>query len=83
MRISYAGWLYMGWSDNVSEKISAKQTFSDAILGLILLYGIWLILFQINPCILKIRIFVSDANTSSDCTQSGDASNPSSVQRAK
>ena len=65
MRISYAGWLYMGWSDSVSEKQAAKQTFSDAVLGLILLYSIYLVLFQINPCLLKIRLF--NPNDSGDC----------------
>lgn len=54
LRIAYAGWLYMGSADMWSNKSAAKDVFQDAILGLLLLLGVWLILYQINPDILNL-----------------------------
>jgi hypothetical protein len=56
LRIGYAGWLYMGSADMWSTKQHAKDVFRDAIIGLLLLLAIWLILYQINPDILKLNI---------------------------
>ena len=57
LRIGYAGWLYMGRDfDNWSSKQKAKETFRDAIMGLLVLLAIYLILYQINPNILKLQI---------------------------
>jgi hypothetical protein len=55
LRIGYAGYLYMG-SDIWSNKGKAKEVFQNAIFGLLLLLAIWLILNQINPDILKLRL---------------------------
>lgn len=54
LRIAYAGWLYMGSADMWSSQSEAKGVFQDAILGLLLLLGVWLILYQINPDILNL-----------------------------
>ena len=54
LRIAYAGWLYMGSADMWSKKGEGIAVFQDAILGLLLLLGVWLILFQINPDILNL-----------------------------
>ncbi len=57
MRISWAGWKYMGSGfDNWGSKTDAKKIFQDAIMGLLLLMAIWLILYQINPDILKLDL---------------------------
>ena len=54
-RIAYAGWLYMG-SDMWSKKGQAKEVFQNAIIGLLLLLAVYLILNQINPDILSLKI---------------------------
>ena len=53
LRIAYAGWLYMT-KDTWTSKVSAIETFQDAVIGLVLLLGVWLILYQINPDILNL-----------------------------
>lgn len=55
LRLTYAGYLYMGQADMWSHKGQAKQIIGDVTLGLLLLLGIWLILYQINPDILKLN----------------------------
>ncbi len=54
IRLAYAGYLYMGQSDMWSHKGEAKQIITDVTIGLLLLLGIYLILYQINPDILKL-----------------------------
>jgi hypothetical protein len=56
LRIAYAGWLYMGAADMWGSKQHAKEVLTGAILGLLLLLGIWIILDQINPNILNLNI---------------------------
>ena len=55
LRLAYAGYLYMGQSDMWSHKGEAKQIITDVTIGLLLLLGIYLILYQINPDILKLK----------------------------
>lgn len=57
LRLAYAGYLYMGQSDMWSQKGVAKGIIQDVTLGLLLLLSIYLILFQINPDILKLTAF--------------------------
>lgn len=57
LRISYAGWLYMGAADMWGSKQKAKDVLRDAVIGLLLLLGIWIILDQVNPCILNLDVF--------------------------
>ncbi|MDO8576440.1 MAG: hypothetical protein Q7R90_03935, partial [bacterium] len=54
LRLAYAGYLYMGQSDMWSHKGEAKQIITDVTIGLLLLLGIYLILYQINPDILRL-----------------------------
>lgn len=54
LRLAYAGYLYMG-SDMWSNKGQAKEIIGDVTLGILLLLAIWLILYQINPDILKLN----------------------------
>jgi len=54
LRLAYAGYLYMGQSDMWSHKGEAKQIIQDVTIGLLLLLAIYLILYQINPDILKL-----------------------------
>lgn len=65
MRIMWAGWLYMGSADMWSNKHHAKEVFQNSIIGLLILLAIWIILRQINPCILEISFL--DGNPSSQC----------------
>src|SRR3989344_3705742 len=55
LRLAYAGYLYMGQSDMWSSKGRAREVIKDVTLGLLLLLSIYLILFQINPNILKLK----------------------------
>ncbi|OGG60540.1 hypothetical protein A2765_00235 [Candidatus Kaiserbacteria bacterium RIFCSPHIGHO2_01_FULL_56_24] len=54
LRLAYAGYLYMGQSDMWSHKGEAKDIIRDVTIGLLLLLAIYLILYQINPDILKL-----------------------------
>jgi hypothetical protein len=69
LRLAWAGFLYMG-SDQWSSKGHAKEVITDVLLGLFLLLAIWLILYQINPQILELRVD-SDAPASTQ-SQTGD-----------
>jgi hypothetical protein len=55
LRLAYAGYLYMGQSDMWSHKGQAREVIRDVMLGLLLLLGIWLILYQINPDIVSLK----------------------------
>ena len=56
LRLSYAGYLYMGQSDMWSHKGQAREIIADVTLGLLLLLAIYLILRQINPNILDLNV---------------------------
>lgn len=71
LRLAYAGWLYMGAADMWGSKQRAKTVIFDAILGLLLLIGIYIILFQINPCLLNLNVLQSfQGGTSASCPTS-------------
>jgi heme/copper-type cytochrome/quinol oxidase subunit 4 len=55
LRLAYAGYLYMGQSDMWSHKGQAKSIITDVTLGLLLLLGVYLILYQINPDIVNLK----------------------------
>lgn len=56
LRLAYAGWLYMGAADMWGSKQHAKEVIQDAVLGLLLLIGIYIILAQINPNLLNLNV---------------------------
>jgi hypothetical protein len=58
LRLAYAGYLYMT-SEAFGTKSHAKEVIGDAVLGLLLLLGVWLILKQINPQLLNLNILQS------------------------
>lgn len=53
LRLTYAGYQYMT-SDAWSSKHHAKEIIGNTVLGLLLLLSIYLILYQINPNLLKL-----------------------------
>ena|SRR3989344_1390666 len=55
LRLAYAGFLYMGSADMWSSKSEAKKILADVTLGLLILLSIYLILYQINPDIVKLK----------------------------
>jgi hypothetical protein len=55
LRLAWGGFVYMS-SDLWSSKGHAKEVITDAFLGLFLLLAVWLILYQINPQILELRV---------------------------
>lgn len=48
LRIAWAGYQYMS-SDAWGSKAQAKEILGDVTIGILLLLGTWLILYQINP----------------------------------
>ncbi|HVU75468.1 MAG TPA: hypothetical protein VHD38_01350 [Candidatus Paceibacterota bacterium] len=54
LRLTYAGYQYMT-SDAWSSKHHAKEIIGNVVLGMLLLLSIYLILYQINPNILKLN----------------------------
>lgn len=70
LRLAYAGWLYMS-SDAFGKKSHAKEVITDAILGLLLLIGIYIVLYQINPCLLNLNIAQTiQSGSSASCPSS-------------
>jgi hypothetical protein len=69
LRLSWAGWKYMGAGfDSWGTKQDAKKIFTETIQGLLILLAIWLILYQINPCILQLDLVKDVQNSSAqDC----------------
>lgn len=67
LRIAYAGYLYMG-TDMWHTKSHAKEILGDVVLGLLLLLGIYLILWQINPCLLDLNVLRSIDSPNATCT---------------
>ena len=53
--IVWGGYLYM-FKDSFAAKTNAKEKITNAVIGLLLLLGIYLILYQINPQILNLSI---------------------------
>ena len=64
LRIAYAGYLYMGQADMWSTKGHAKEVFQNAIIGLLMLFAVWLVLNQINPDILQLDVLRCLKNSS-------------------
>ena len=56
LQLARAGWMYMGAQDMWGSKQKAKELITDAVIGLLLLIGIWIILNQINPCLLNLNV---------------------------
>jgi hypothetical protein len=76
IRLAYAGYLYMGQAEMWSHKGEAKKIIGDVTLGVLLLLGIWLILNQINPDILKLKAL--NVIQSNPAQQSSGSSAPAS-----
>ena len=64
LRIAYAGYLYMGSAGMWSTKEKAKEMLGDAIIGLLLLFAIYLILNLINPDLLNLNVKLTKVPTS-------------------
>ena len=56
LRITWAGYMYMGSADMWGNKQKAKEIASDAIIGLLLLLSIFLILNVINPNLVSLNV---------------------------
>ena len=71
LRIAYGGYLYMGSADMWGNKQQAKEAIGDAVIGLLLLFAIYLILYQINPNLLNLNILsdIKQASTTTTQTQ--------------
>ncbi len=58
LRLGYAGYLYMG-SDLWGNKEKAKEIMQNVFLGLFLLLSVYIILAQINPNILNLKVNIT------------------------
>lgn len=73
LRIAVGGFTYMT-SDAAGTKGKAKEILGDAVIGLLLLLSIWIILYQINPCLLRLDILTNiDGGTA--CNPDTEAAN--------
>lgn len=52
--ILYAGFLYLTAGGNTEQQKNAQNKIKNAIIGLVLLFSFYIILYTINPDILKI-----------------------------
>ncbi|HUO56273.1 MAG TPA: pilin [Candidatus Paceibacterota bacterium] len=75
--IAYAGYLYMGSADMWSNVQHAREVLSNAIIGLLLLFAIYLILNQIDPQLLNLGVLAPAAPT----TPISDSTNTASPQQ--
>ena len=82
LRIAYGGYLYMGSADMWSSKQHAKEVFRDAVIGLLLLLAIYLILYQINPCILNLDV-LNTGQSSEQCRGQNQSALPGGVPGAQ
>jgi hypothetical protein len=55
IKIMWGGYTYMA-SNLWTSKNGAKTTIQNAVIGLLILLSVYLILYQINPCILNLDI---------------------------
>lgn len=53
IRILYAGWLFLTAAGNASKAGDAKNKIQNAVIGAILLFAAYLILYVINPDLVK------------------------------
>ena len=67
VRLVWAGYNYMG-SDMWSSKQKARDIIVDVVWGMMLLLGTYLILYQINPCILNLSILQTFGSGGSTCS---------------
>lgn len=81
LRLAYAGYLYMGQAEMWSHKGQARTIIGDVTLGLLLLLGIWLILNQINPDIIKLNALKNI--TPAPAPASGQSFTPSQTRDAQ
>lgn len=69
----YGGFEYMTGT-KAGDKKSGLDRIRNAIIGLVLLLSVYIVLFQINPCILQITVFTnttSDGRCSPDIARQG------------
>lgn len=67
VKIMWGGYLYMA-SGLWTSKETAKQAIQNAVIGLLILLSAYLILFQINPCLLNLDILSSVKAGQSNCS---------------
>ena len=87
LRIAYGGYMYMGSADMWGNMKAAREIIGDAIIGLLLLFAIYLILYQINPNLLNLNVLndiqpapASSASQAGGGTTNGAQSSPGSSQ---
>ncbi len=73
LRIAYGGFMYMGSADMWGNEKAAKEIIQDALIGLLLLFAIYLILYQINPNLLNLNVTndIKSVSPSTNTTNGG------------
>ncbi len=65
LMITIGGFMYLTSAGNTSKMDVAKKVVTDAIIGLVVALGAYLILYVINPDLIKINISMDQLGTSS------------------
>ena len=65
LMITIGGFMYLTSAGNTSKMDVAKKVVTDAIIGLVVALGAYLILYVINPDLIKINISMEQLGTSS------------------
>lgn len=75
--IVYGGVKYIAAAGNHSKLEDAKEQITDALLGLLLLLGAWLVLYIVNPDLVKLHIYqISNISSGSVAAANGSTSQP-------
>lgn len=69
LMIVIGGIQYIGGAANPSARTEAKSKITNAILGLLLALGAWLILYVINPDLLKKEIIITPVSVTTPAQQ--------------
>lgn len=63
LMMTIGGFLYMTSAGNQAQAGTAKKIITDALLGLIVVFTIWIVLHTINEDLLKIELDFSEVQT--------------------
>ncbi|MEI6650412.1 MAG: pilin [Candidatus Moraniibacteriota bacterium] len=75
--LAIGGMMYLTSAGNTSQTGSAKKVIEDAVVGLVLAFVAWLILYVINPDLVKVNLNFSAAGSAvSSNTSTGTTTNP-------
>lgn len=78
IKIAIAGITYM-LSEVVTQKQSARNDITGALLGLVILFATWVVLYEIYPGLVSLNVFASDQCEQIDNNDDSDAQSEANV----